>query len=179
MRIDAREGDQVRIGVSIPIPEPYTSSLSRARIEVGDPLAHSVPPHITLLPPTVIAPGGLEPVHQHLKAVAERHTPFVVELRGTATFRPVSPVVYVRVAVGAQFCEELQESVNAGPLAQETRFPYHPHVTIAHEIPECGLDAAAEVMGGFEAIFPVAHFSLYEYGDDGVWRDEGTFTLTS
>lgn len=179
MTVPERESNQIRIGVSIPIPEPYTSSLSRARIEAGDPNALSVPPHITLLPPTVVEPDRLPDVQEHLAQVAATRTPFVVELSGTDTFRPVSPVVFVKVATGAQECADLQSAVNAGPLEQELRFPYHPHVTIAHEIDEPALDRATQSLDDFDAVFPVAHFSLYEYGDDGVWRDIHTFTLTS
>ena len=43
---------------------------------------------MTLLPPTALA--DLDPVIDHLQAVARRHEPFEVELRGTGTFRPLS-----------------------------------------------------------------------------------------
>ncbi|MBZ2197673.1 2'-5' RNA ligase family protein [Occultella gossypii] len=179
MSAPERMGAQVRIGVSIPIPEPYSATLTRARIEAGDPLAHSVPPHITLMPPAVVEPDDLAEVTEHLRTVAAEHPPFVVELGGTDSFRPISPVVFVRLAAGTQACERLQRAINAGPLRQELRFPYHPHVTIAHEIDDAGLDAANAAMEAFDAVFPVAHFSLYEYGDDGVWRGVRNFVLTS
>ena len=179
MKYPARHGDQLRIGVAIPIPEPYTSTLTRARSDCGDPLAHSVPPHITLIPPTVIEPEELGTVVDHLKNVATGHAPFVVELGGSDSFRPISPVVFVALTAGAGSCAVLQQAVNDGPLRQELRFPYHPHVTIAHELPEDRLDRAAGMMTEFDAVFPVAHFSLYEFADDGVWRDVSTFVLSS
>ncbi|HLS13934.1 MAG TPA: 2'-5' RNA ligase family protein [Beutenbergiaceae bacterium] len=180
MRAPVRRGNQLRIGVAIPIPEPYTSTLTRARSDAGDPLAHSVPPHITLLPPTVIEPEHLGEVVDHLTAVASAQAPFVIELDGTASFRPVSPVVFVAVAAtGANACAVLQQKVNQGPLAQELRFPYHPHVTIAHDLADDHLDRAERLMAGFDAVFPVAHFSLYEFADDGVWRDVSTFVLSN
>ncbi len=40
------------IGVSIPVPEPYGSLLQRRRAGFGDPAAHAIPSHVTLLPPT-------------------------------------------------------------------------------------------------------------------------------
>src|SRR5699024_12730788 len=61
----------------------------------------------------------------------------------------------------------------------ELRFPYHPHVTIAHELDEATLYRAAASMGDFDAVFPVVHFSLYFRGADGVWRDTVDFALTS
>src|SRR5699024_9320416 len=112
-------------------------------------------------------------------AVAATSTPFVLELRGTETFRPVSQVVFVAVASGLRECVALHNAVNAGPLQQELQFPYHPHVTIAHDVPEVDLDRAQQDMADFDALFPTTHFSLYEFGDDGVWRDVSMFVLTS
>ena len=169
----------VRIGVSIPIPEPYAARLTRARVEAGDPLAHAVPPHITLVPPTDINTADLASVEQQLSAVAATHRPFIVELAGTGSFRPVSPVVFVQLRTGSEGCSRLQQQVNAGVLTQELRFPYHPHVTIAHQLDEATLDRAEHAMRAFDAVFPVVHFSLYFHGADGVWRDTADFALTS
>ena len=175
----AAGGPQVRIGVSIPIPEPYSTRLTRARVDAGDPLAQSVPPHITLVPPTDVQAEDLARVEHHLQTVAAHHAPFVVDLSGTATFWPISPVVFVRLSSGKTACGRLQESLTCGILAQELQFPYHPHVTIAHRIEEEALSAAQEMLADFEATFPVVHFCLYEHGLDGVWREIADFALSS
>lgn len=172
-------GAGVLVGVSIPIPEPYAARLTRARVEAGDPLAHAVPPHITLLPPTRVCDEDIARVEEHLAQVAAAHSPFIVELAGTGSFRPVSPVVFVQLQAGVAECRRLQQAVNDDVLAQQLRFPYHPHVTIAHELDEATLDRAARAMGEFDAVFPVVHFSLYFRGADGVWRDTADFALTS
>ena len=172
-------GDQLRIGVSIPVPEPYTSRLARARAEAGDPAALSIPPHITLVPPAVVEADEIGSVTDHLREVAARTAPFVLELRGTDSFRPITQVVFVAVTKGEQECVALHELVNSGPLHRPLNFPYHPHVTIAHDVPTAALDRAEAEMADFDALFPVAHFSLYEFGDDGVWRDVSTFVLSS
>ena len=39
-----------------------------------------------------------------------------MRLRGTGTFRPVSPVVFVNVAEGISRCELLADAVRRGPL---------------------------------------------------------------
>ena len=41
------------VGVSIAVPEPYFSQLREMRRAAGDPQADAVPPHVTLMPPTV------------------------------------------------------------------------------------------------------------------------------
>ncbi|WP_125774210.1 2'-5' RNA ligase family protein [Antribacter gilvus] len=177
MNIPDRAAGQVRIGIAVEIPEPYSSQLSAARFACGDPLASTVPPHITLLPPTVLDEEDLPAAWSHLEAVAAEATPFRMRLRGTATFRPVSPVVFVAVAQGIGECERLETAVRSGVLAQELRFNYHPHVTIAHEVPDEQLDDAFDAMAGYEADFDVTAFWQYEHGDDGVWRPQRRFDL--
>lgn len=173
-----RGGGDVRIGVAITIPEPYGSELQSARGRVGDPAAPFIPPHITLLGPTVLGLGELAAADAHLAAIASRHRPFVLALRGTDTFRPVSPVVFVGVVGGADRCESLERDVRTGPLAQEPRFDYHPHVTIAHEVADAALDRAFAELADFEAAFVVSAIHSYEFGDDQVWRPVRDFPLT-
>ncbi|HEY7483393.1 MAG TPA: 2'-5' RNA ligase family protein [Streptosporangiaceae bacterium] len=158
------------IGVAIPIPDPYGTELQRWRESFGDPLAASIPTHVTLLPPTPVPAGGLDEIEEHLRAVAESERPFHIRLRGTATFRPVSPVVFVSLADGIGACEQVERKVRSGPLARDLHFPYHPHVTVAHDLPEEILDRAFKELADYDARFSVMGFSLYEHGADGVWR---------
>jgi 2'-5' RNA ligase len=159
------------IGVALAIPEPYGAELRIARLRCGDRLAAAIPTHVTLLPPTEVDPAATEAIHDHLSKVAADTATFSMLLRGTGTFRPVSPVVFVQIAVGLVECERLAAQVRSGPLAgRELQFPYHPHVTIAHDTPEAALDRAFDELADYEAGFKVAGFSLYRHGADGVWR---------
>jgi len=163
------------IGVSIAIPEPYGSELQARRAGFGDPLAHAIPTHVTLLPPTEVADEAMSGVEEHLRAVAAGEHPFDLHLRGTGTFRPTSPVVFVQVARGIPDCERIEGRVRSGPLARELHFPYHPHVTIAHHLPDDVLDLAFRELAEYDAVFPVWGFSVYEHGADGVWRPRRDF----
>jgi 2'-5' RNA ligase len=156
------------IGVAIAIPNPFAQELQRWREHFGDPLAAAIPSHVTLLPPTCVE--DLDAVEQHLNGVAEAELPFLLRLRGTASFRPVSPVVYVNVAEGSSECERLEKQVRSGPLHRDLRFAYHPHVTIAHDLRDERLDAVLHALRTYEAQFFVQGFSLYEHGEDGIWR---------
>lgn len=178
MNLPERGPSQVRIGIAIEIPEPYGTALQEARAAFGDPFANDIPPHITLLGPTVLDMSALDEASAHLERVAARFSPFQVILRGSGTFRPVSPVVFVVVAQGIAECEKLEGAVRSGVLDQELRFNYHPHVTVAHEVDDEALDLAFEEMAGFEASFEVTCIHLYEHGDDGVWRPARRFDLT-
>ncbi|MBW8486918.1 2'-5' RNA ligase family protein [Actinomadura parmotrematis] len=165
------------IGVAVPIPEPYGGWLQRTREALGDPLARAIPTHVTLLPPTDVPAGDLGCVEDHLRSVAAGQRGFRIRLRGTGTFRPVSPVVFVALADGAGGCERLQAAVMSGPLARALTFPYHPHVTIAHHLPDEVMDRAVKELADFRAEFEVRRFALYEHGADGVWRPRRDFVL--
>ncbi|PVU83598.1 phosphoesterase [Cellulomonas sp. WB94] len=178
MNLPETSGEQLRIGVAVTVPQPYSATLQAARGRVGDPAAPSIPPHITLLGPTAVEPGDLAAVERHLEEVASHHRPFVLRLRGTGTFRPVSPVVFVQVVEGIAGCEALERHIRTGPLEQGLRFNYHPHVTVAHEVSEAALDLAFVELSRFDATFVVHAFHSYEYGDDEVWRPVRDFPLT-
>lgn len=163
------------IGVAIGLPEPYTSELQGWRERLGDPNAADIPPHVTLLPPTELETADLDEVEEHLRAVAAARAPFVMHLRGAGTFRPVSPVVFVTLVQGIGECEQLQADVRRGPLARQISFPYHPHVTVAHDLGEDVLDEAFGALASYDARFSVWGFSLFEKGRDGVWRPQRDF----
>lgn len=163
------------IGVAIGIPEPYTSELRGWRERLGDPNASDIPPHVTLLPPTELDTEDLDEVEEHLRVVAETHEPFVMHLRGSGTFRPISPVVFVPLVQGIGECERLEARVRTGPLHRAVKFPYHPHVTVAHDVPEPLLDRAFDELSSYDARFKVWGFSLFEKGKDAVWRPQRDF----
>ena len=165
------------IGVAIGLPEPYAAELQKWRESLGDPLALQIPPHVTLVPPTEIDPSDLAPIEAHLAEVAAGQWPFDMKLRGTGTFRPVSPVVFISVATGISGCERLEKAVRTGPLDRPRRFNYHPHVTVAHDVPDEVLDRAFVELADYEATFDVASFGLFERDSDGVWRTEREFPL--
>ncbi|MGB9376772.1 MAG: 2'-5' RNA ligase family protein [Mycobacteriales bacterium] len=166
------------IGVAIEIPEPWTTELTNWRAKIGDPQAHSVPPHVTLLPPTRLSNELCARAEEHLLEVAHAHRPFEMHLRGTGTFQPISDVVFVVVERGISDCEQLEGAVRVGPLDRPIDYPYHPHVTVAHAVPDDALDRAFDALAGFEAQFTVSGFTLFEHGRDGVWRPDRAFPFS-
>ena len=171
MDVPTPSRDQRVVGVTVPVPEPWASRVRLVRAEADDPLARSIGPHITILPPTLVEREQLERVDRHLDAIAARTTPFVVELDGVDDFRPVSPVVYLNVARGCEDLDALQRAVRDehGPLARDLRFRFHPHVTLAHEVGHEALDAAAAAGESITAEFVVDRLELRALADDGSW----------
>lgn len=167
------------IGVAVAIPEPWASQLQDYRARLGDATASMIPTHITLVPPTEVAEELVDAIEEHLDAVATTVDAFAVHLRGTGTFRPVSPVVFVAVVEGISSCEQLASAVRRGPLGVELSFPYHPHVTVAHDLSEEALDRAFEELADFECTFEVDDFHLYVHDEQEGWRPTRDFALRS
>ena len=163
------------IGVAVGLPEPYGGLLQSWRKRLGDLNAAGIPPHVTLLPPTSLAEHVLPEVEEHLASVAAAEQPFTMLLRGSGSFRPVSPVVFVALAEGAADCDRVQAAVRSGPLRRELGFPYHPHVTVAHDLTAEALDRASSALAGFEARFTVWGFTMFEQDREGVWRPQRDF----
>jgi 2'-5' RNA ligase len=167
------------IGVAIAIPKPFGAELERFREELGDPMARTVPAHITVLPPTEVAGETRELFEEHLRWVCEEFQPFEVHLRGTGTFRPISPVVFVQLAAGIAQCEAIEAAVRSGPVERELDFNYHPHVTVAHHLSDDALDRAFDELGAYEGRFTADSVHLYEHGADEVWRPVTRFRFGS
>ena len=118
----ARHGGGHTLGVAIEIPQPFGRQLDdiRARFSPDD---GDMPAHVTILAPVDVDADVMDAVLAHLAAVAASTPPFRLVLRGSGTFRPVSPVVFVTVAERISACEQLERRVRSGDLAVETRFP--------------------------------------------------------
>jgi 2'-5' RNA ligase len=166
------------IGISIDIPEPWGGQLTRRRAAAGDPAAQYVRAHLTLLGPTEVAAGALDQVTAHLSAVAAGHAPFLLHLRGTGTFRPLTEVVYVAVAAGSAECRRLAAALRKlAAIDRPQRYSYHPHVTVAQDVSPDALDAVYTELADFEAKFMVTGFTLFEHERDGRWRPHREYSL--
>ncbi|MBD7919509.1 2'-5' RNA ligase family protein [Cellulomonas sp. Sa3CUA2] len=176
MRLPRAGDGETVVGVAIAVPEPFCGQLHDARVRLGDPEARHIVPHVTLIGPTPVAEDRLEELDAHLARTVAGHRPFHVELRGTDTFRPVSPVVFVTLAEGAEQCAALESAVRSGPLEVESHFPFHPHVTVAHDLDDAALDLAQADMASYVAGFDVTHVHRFVH-DGTAWRPARRFVL--
>jgi 2'-5' RNA ligase len=177
-RSPAADLDTAVLGVVVPIPEPWAQLFVDWRSKVGDPQAGLVPPHVTLLPPTEVVAADRPAISEHLAAVARTHPPFDMHLSGTGTFSPVSQVVFVAVARGIGHCELIANAVRCGPLARALAYPYHPHVTVAHDVAPDMLELAYSGLADIDAEFRVEHFTEFEQTPTGAWAVAREYPLT-
>lgn len=165
------------MGVAIAVPEPHGSLLREMRAAFGDQLARTVPSHVTLLPPCDIDVNEFDEIRARLDKAAGAVPSFRMRLGGTGTFRPISPVVYIRVNAGY-----VATAVLAGQLRQalgvpRPEFPFHPHVTVAHHLDDAALDHADDTLHDFSCEFDVEEFALYLHDDASGWVPQHCFSL--
>lgn len=156
------------------MPPPFGEVLDSYRRSVEGRL--ETPAHVTLVPPTSVEDDDWDDLPALLRSVAGRHAPFRLRLRGTGSFRPVSPVVFVVVVEGISGCEQLEAALRVGPLRGRRPFPYHPHVTIAHGVDDETMEQALRDHADFAAEFVVDEFVLFRSDHSG-WQAVHRFGL--
>ncbi|WP_284751909.1 2'-5' RNA ligase family protein [Arthrobacter sp. efr-133-R2A-120] len=161
-------GESLCVGVILGFPQDVARELQQWRASFGDPMAEVIPAHITLV--TTTPAQDWEATREHVRDVARRQAPFKITISGTGSFRPVSPVVFLKVEDGFEECVGLHEQLQTGPLERDLPFPYHPHVTVAHDVAPESLDEAETVLKNYTATFPVVSMGLYEHDDNGIWQ---------
>src|ERR1035437_5882723 len=113
------------------IPDPLGRFLDDLRRELAP---HSNPhAHVSVLPPRPLAVEWQAGAEQ-ARTLTEGWAPFEIELTGLQIF-PVTNVIYIEISAGAADLRRMHAALNAGALEFEEPFPYHPHITLAQEIP--------------------------------------------
>jgi len=113
------------------IPGPLGAFLDDLRREL---VPHYNPhAHVSVLPPRPLSVGW-QTASEQVRALSAAWQPFDVELTELDIFR-VTDVIYLEVGAGAAELRRMHESVNTAALAFQDPFPYHPHVTLAQEVP--------------------------------------------
>jgi 8-oxo-dGTP pyrophosphatase MutT (NUDIX family)/2'-5' RNA ligase len=167
---------RLRLGVIARLPEPLAIHVQAWRRALGDPAAERIEPHLTLVPPQTVAERDLDRAVALVERAAAEAVPFLVELDGAATFLPDSPVAYLVVREGGPALAHLDAVLQAPPLDRRTH-PFHPHVTIAQDLPADRIEAAAGELAGFRAAFPVRELALLREDRDKVWRPLAAVTV--
>ncbi|MGB3258815.1 MAG: 2'-5' RNA ligase family protein [Ornithinimicrobium sp.] len=165
------------VGVVLIVPDPIGSEVTRLRTHIGDTLGMAIPTHITLLPPTSISVERTRALEQHLAQVAASHGPLTIEVTGTDTFRPASEVVYLAIGQGAQQCAELNAAVCSGPVKSPSAFPFHPHITLAHDLAAEVLDEVADDYADLQDEFEVPQMCLYGLDRERGWQVRKVYRL--
>jgi len=113
------------------IPNPlglFLDDLRRELVPHYDPHAH-----VSVLPPRPLAVDW-RVASEQARNLIEGWTPFDIELGSIQRF-PVTDVIYIDLGPGASELCCIHAGMNSDALAFDEPFPYHPHITLAQEIP--------------------------------------------
>lgn len=152
--------DRRYLSVVLDVPPAVDAAVREWRGRHG-PAAMS-PPHITVFMTEHAdqqedAPGARVPA---LLRACEQFSPARVELVGTGTFRPQSPVSFLQVRKGADWLDQVHRAC-ARITPDASPFPYCPHLTLAQNLPEEVLEDAERHFRDFRAGFEARHLSIF------------------
>ena len=114
------------------IPDPlgrFLDDLRRELVPGCNPHAH-----VSVLPPRPIAVDWTVAGEQ-VRECAGEWTPFEISLESIRMF-PVTNVVFIELGKGSDEMFKIHEAMNSRSLAFNEPFAYHPHITLAQEIPQ-------------------------------------------
>lgn len=113
------------------IPGPLGNFLDDLRLDlVPDCRPHA---HVTILPPRKLCGQPNEAIGE-IRHLVEQFSPFTVKLGDIAVF-PESEVIYIEIVSGADSLRAMYLAMNKGICSFSENFPYHPHITLAQNLP--------------------------------------------
>ncbi len=155
------------------IPEPLGSFLDRLRLR----LAPECKPHahVTVLPPRPLR-GTAELAEAELRDLTRQFHSFDVKLGDVQLFE-ATEVIYIAVECGVRELRKMHEELNAGAVQYDEPFVFHPHITLAQNLPHervaDTLRQAREMWSGWKngSIFPVEELVFVQNTAQNVWVD--------
>jgi 2'-5' RNA ligase len=113
------------------IPDPlgrFLDDLRRELVPGCNPHAH-----VSVLPPRPLAVDW-QVAGEQVRTCAGNWAPFDVHL-GRIRMFPVTNVIYLELGEGATDMFQIHDAMNSQALSFDEPFAYHPHITVAQEIP--------------------------------------------
>lgn len=179
MKFDQTEGTSPEgqcsvYALVIYIPEPlgeFLDALRRELVPEYNPHAH-----VSVLPPRRLAVGTAADASRQAREVAEKCPGFDVELTEIGIF-PGTDVIYIEVGKGTTDLRGMHDALNTGALEFPEPYVYHPHITLAQEIPADRVqelkDTAARRWREYKGTrtFRADRAVFVENVQDNCWRD--------
>jgi 2'-5' RNA ligase len=113
------------------IPPPLGRFLDDLRREL---VPHYNPhAHVSVLPPRPLSVDW-QFASAQARTLTEGWAPFDVELTTIEVF-PLTDVIYIEIGAGERELRALHSAMNTSALEFDEPFSYHPHITLAQEVP--------------------------------------------
>jgi 2'-5' RNA ligase len=137
--------------------------------------------HVTILPPRRLAADSDEAM-AHLRHRIAGFAPFDI-VAGEIEIFPNTDVIYIGIKQGECELREMYRELNQGPLAFQDPFQYHPHITLAQDLPPDQVKPLSDLARERWASYPHArriHTSqtcFVQSQDACTWTDLAEFRL--
>jgi 2'-5' RNA ligase len=139
--------------------------------------------HITLLPPRPLL-GPVEGASLTLDNLCRQLKPIEIIFGEVRSFEPISPTLYLGIAVGAERVAAMHDALNMAEFLGYEALPYIPHLTIAAFASDTGMERAARIArarwaaytGPRSAVIRDLTFAVDPEMDND-WDDLATFPL--
>ncbi len=161
------------------IPDPLGRFLDDLRTDLVPGCSPHA--HVTVLPPRLLS-AKPRAAREYLRPLLAVCSPFDVHMGAVEVF-PVSDVIYIGVAKGEPELRGMHNLLNGGVVEFKTIYPFHPHITIAQELPPGTASGLAERARRQWAAFPhsrsfrVDRVSFVHNVDGCKWVDLEEFPL--
>lgn len=96
---------------------------------------------------------------------------------------PETNVIYIELGMGREQLLEIHTALNHGPLYFAEPFDYHPHITLAQELPVTAVADAARLAEDMwrqfphSRVFPVEELTFVQSTVDKCWKDLASVQL--
>ncbi len=123
------------------VPDPLRRFLDDLRRELAP---HDNPhAHVSVLPPRPLGVNW-RTASEQARGLIESWAPFEIEVTDVRVF-PITDVLYLEIGAGASELRRMHAAMNDGTLFFEEPFAYHPHITLAQEVPHDTVTELREV----------------------------------
>lgn len=161
------------------IQDPLGSFLDRLRLRLTPECRPHA--HVTILPPRPLK--GPEAIAEgEIAEVSARFHCFEVKLGAVRMFE-ATEVIYIEVDYGARELRQMHEMLNAGAVGFDEPFDFHPHITLAQNLPHEDVAETLKIAREYWAewkgkvVFPVEELSFVQNTEQNVWVDLVHFRL--
>lgn len=173
-------GERVNLfALVIYIPDPLGRVLDDLRREL---VPHYNPhAHVSVLPPRSLSVAW-DTASEQARTLTEGWAAFDIELTSIEVF-PATDVIYIEIGQGASEMRRLHTAMNAGALEANEPFAYHPHITLAQDIPHDEVSALVELARRRWAdyrgsrVFRAERAVFVQNAGDNCWVDLAEYAL--